>query len=288
MQHLRFEIRHADGRHESTSARAPRIVIGTGAHCDVRLGADQAHFEHVAIEHHPAGPLLRSLVTPATAAATVDGALLTARALGPSATLCIGGTQIHVTRVVTEAGAKSAGASVAAVAKLGVVAALVAAIAVVSRMSPEEPTALPPKAQELFAPTKAECPRTDPAEARVVAEDQRAIADGARERSPFDPREARTAIKGYEVAAACFRHAQLPDPAEEAKQNAARMRDETTLDFRTRRVRLERVLVTKDYDIAAQDVAVLRALTDGQRNDTTRWLSAVATDIKNHNAESAK
>jgi hypothetical protein len=148
-------------------------------------------------------------------------------------------------------------------------------------MDSEQTLPEPPKTPELFAKAAAECPRTDLAEARVVADDQRAIADGARERSPFDPREARSAVKSYDIAAACYRLAQLPDASEDAAQSARRMREETTLDFRARRVRLERMLLVKDYEVASQDVAVLRALTEGQQGEYTRWLTSVAQEIKN-------
>lgn len=249
----------------------------------MRLAANQAAFEHVAVEDQPGGPILRSLATaPPT---TLDGALLAVRALGHSATLDIGATQVRVSRAVVAVETKSRRMSGAMVAKLAVVGVLVGAIVMVSRSRQDEPSAAPPRMPELFAKAAEDCPRADHAEARAVAEDQRAIADGARERSPFDPHEARSAVRSYEIAAACYRAAQLPDASEDAAQSARRMREETTLDFRARRVRLERVLAVKDYELAAKDVAVLRALTDGQQGEYPRWLASVAQEIKNQKVE---
>jgi len=107
MEPLSFEICHADGRQERTSAQGARIVIGSGAHCDVRLAADQAAFEHVAIEELTTGPQIRNLA-PALAA-TLDGDAFSSRALGPSALvcLCIGNTQIRIVREVRAAAVKS-------------------------------------------------------------------------------------------------------------------------------------------------------------------------------------
>jgi hypothetical protein len=283
MEELRFSIRHADGRHESTAARAARIVIGSGAHCDVRLSADQAAFEHVVIEQQPTGMVLRSLAV--APPAMVDGVPLTAVQLEGSATLRIAATEVHVTRAVLAPAAKPSAIGPAIIAKVAVIALLFVAIFFVSKMDSEHPIAEAPKTPELFAKAAAECPRTELAEARVVADDQRAIADGARERSPFDPREARSAVKSYEIAAACYRLAQLSDASEEAAQSARRMREETTLDFRARRVRLERVLLVKDYEVASQDIAVLRALTEGQQDEYARWLTTVAREIKNQKVE---
>jgi len=243
METLCFEIRHADGRHERTAAQAPRIVIGSGAHCDVRLAADQAAFEHVAIEDQPAGPLVRCLAT--TPEATLDGAPLTTHLLGASATVRIGATQIHITRAVHALAVKKSAMGPAMIAKLLVVAALIGAIVKVSAAATDEPLAAPPAMPELFAKTSDVCPRSDPAEARAVADDQRLNGDGARERSPFDPRESRAAIKSYEIAAACYRLAKSPEASADAAQSARRMRDDTLLDFRARRVRLERLLLVE-------------------------------------------
>lgn len=286
MENVCFEIRHADGRQERTAAAGSRIVIGSGAHCDVRLSADQAAFEHVVIEDQPAGPLLRCLAAMPTT--MLDGSALTERLLGPSAMLCIGATQIHITRPVLAIVAKKSALGPAMVAKLLVVAALVGGIVKVAGMTTEDAMAPPPAIPELFAKTGAACPRTDLAEARAVADEQRANADGARDRSPFDPRESRAAIKAYETASACYRVTQSAEASADAAQSAKRMREETLLDFRARRVRLERLLLVNDYELAAQDVAVLTGLTEGQQGEYPRWLAAVAQDIKNHNVEKNK
>lgn len=283
MANLAFEIRHADGRQERTSAQASRIVIGCGAHCDVRLAADQVAVEHVAIEDHPAGPLIRGLAP--MPQATLDGVPLTAQPLGPTSFLCIGATQIRISRVAHAAVAKKSAIGPAVIAKLLVVAGLVGAIIHVSSMSTAEPIAPPPATPELFAKAPTTCPRTDPAEARAVADEQRANADGARDRSPFDPRESRSAVKSYEIAAACYRLTQSLEASEDAAQSARRMREDTLLDFRARRVRLERLLLVNDYELAAQDVAVLSALTEGQQGEYPRWLAAVAQELKNQNVE---
>ena len=95
-------------------------------------------------------------------------------------------------------------------------------------------------------------------------------------------------IARYELAAACYRRANAMDAAEESASNAKRMREETTLDFRARRVRLERVLLVSDFEVAAQDVAVLRALTEGQQGEYTRWLASVTQDIKNQKVEKSQ
>ena len=286
MEQLTFVILHADGRRESTTAQAPRIVIGSGAHCDVRLAPDQAAFEHVVIEHHPAGPLMRGLAT--SPAVVIAGASLTTHALERVTTFSIGATEIEIKRAVLGVEAQSRSLGPAMIAKLAIIALLAVGILAASQMNKEQAVAAPPKMPELFGQAVTECPRTDPSEARVLAEDSRSLADGARERSPFDPREARSAVRSYELASVCYRRANAPEAAEESASNAKRMREETTLDFRARRVRLERVLLVSDFEVAAQDVAVLRALTEGQPGEYTRWLASVTQDIKNQKVEKSQ
>lgn len=282
MNSLTFDIRHADGRVEQTTAHGPRVLIGSGAHCDVKLSADQAALEHVIIEVLGAGPAagwhLRCLAQ--TPPASIDGAPFSTLRLGATALLRVGGAQIQIAQAQTVAKAKGPGASVAAVAKLLVIVALGTGIAVVAQTPPVERFDAAPPTPELFTKATPSCPRTDLSEARAIAEDQRAIADGARERSPFDPREARAAITSYETASACFRIAQNVEASEEAAQNAKRLREEVLLDFRARRVRLERLIALKDYELASQDVTVLLALTENQPSKYAQWLRAAAQEIK--------
>ncbi len=283
METIFFDIRHGDGRHERTHARASRIVVGSGAHCDVRLAADQAAGEHVLIECLPSGPEVRCIAT--SPPCHTEGNPLTTRALTDTLSLWVGATHLEITRAPITGSVNTRSVKVIMVAKVAILAALGAVTIAVSGMNRAESLPASPRIPELFPKASAECPRVDAAEARALADDQRVNGDGARERSPFDPREARAAINSYEIASACYRLVQNASASDDAAQSARRIRDETTLDFRARRVRLDRLLLVKDYEVAMQDVIVLRALTDGQPGDYVQWLSTVAQDIRNQRIE---
>ncbi|MDB4944452.1 MAG: hypothetical protein JWP97_3986 [Labilithrix sp.] len=283
METFAFDILHADGRRERTAAGSVRIVIGSGAHCDVRLSADQAAFEHVVIEQ-AAGlpPRIAALV--ATPPSSLDGHPVAGQ-LPASGLLVVAATRIQITWVAPQAAVKAPALGPAMIGKLLVVAGLAVAIVVVATRGPAPPPPVPTSVPELFAPAPERCSRTDAVEARATADDHRARAEAARERSPFDPREARIAIEGYDLAAVCYRQGQLADASEEAALNARRLREETTLDFRARRLRLERLLLVDDHELAAQDVAVLAALTDGQSGAYPQFLRSVQQNLKNRNVE---
>ena len=280
-------IHHPDGRRERTSVANARILIGSGAHCDARLAADQAAFEHVVLNQaDPAAPYVRALATQPPA--TLDGQPFTQATLGASAVLVVGGTRIEITRAAHVAAAKSSALGPAMIAKLGVILVLFGAIAAITMKSNDAQATPPPPMPELFDKAAAGCPKTDAVQAKAVAEDQRLAGDAARERSPFDPREARLAVKSYELASACYRQVQSQPAADEAAQNAKRLRDETVLDFRGRRVRLERLMLVGDYELAAQDVAVLSALTEGTTGAYAQYLANVNQIIKNSQGEKKK
>ena len=49
MKALRFLVRYPDGRGEELTIEADRVLIGSGAHCEIRLPVDQAAMEHVLV-----------------------------------------------------------------------------------------------------------------------------------------------------------------------------------------------------------------------------------------------
>ena len=61
MRVLRFQIRLPTGQIDSINIEGERVLIGSGAHCEIRLPLDQAAVEHVLIELGPAGVFARAL-----------------------------------------------------------------------------------------------------------------------------------------------------------------------------------------------------------------------------------
>lgn len=285
MEELKFDIHYADGRKERSVVQAARVIIGSGAHCDVRLSPDQAAFEHVIIEMLPDATRVQRLAP--TPTATLDGAAFTVTSLGPSGVLTIGGTVIRMERAAVVGLAEQNKLGAAVIMKGALFAFLLGAIIIVSNLPEEGAGAAPAKLPELFPAHETLCPGSDPAEARAVAADSFALADGARERSPFEPREAIAAVKAYDLAAACHRAAGDARAADDASRLAREIEEATRTELRARRVRLERMLAVKDYEVARQDVTVLRALLEGQRSEYVEWLKKIDQDLKVRKADSS-
>ena len=50
MSFLRFQIRHPNGQVEHLNVDGERVMIGSGAHCEIRLPVDQAALESVLVQ----------------------------------------------------------------------------------------------------------------------------------------------------------------------------------------------------------------------------------------------
>jgi hypothetical protein len=271
---LRFEIRYADGRKEITHVDGERATIGSGAHCDIRLPLDQAAPEHVAVE--VVGGTVRLETKAFEPPATVNGMPFTNMPVTPDVPLKIGSTRIFI--ALGEAGFEGAvvqkkAEQTSPLMKVLGVGVLLAGAYMLLGDDTQQMAAAPAQAPEIFPATPTStCPQTAPDQARAFATDKFDAAEGKRERSPFAPKDGVEAVQLYELASACFRTGGDQGRANEAAANAKQLRTSITLDFRARRVRLEHLLAVGDYQLAKNDVKVLRALTEGKQGKYVDWL----------------
>jgi hypothetical protein len=274
MSVIRFEIRYADGRKEVANVEGERALIGSGAHCDVRLPLDQAASEHVGVE--VVGGTVRLESKAFEPAATVNGMPFTTIPIPADVPLKIGSTRIFI--------AMSDAALDGPVVKrnseetspfmkvLGMLVLVAGAYMLLSDDEHAAPVA-PSQAVELFPTKTATCPQSAPDQALVAAANTYDIAEGKRERSPFAPKDGVQAVSLYRTAAACFRTGGDQARSDDATFAATQLGNSLTQDFRARRVRLEHMLAVGDYELARHDVQVLRALTEGQTGEYVMWLA---------------
>lgn len=94
MRVLRFQIRHPTGQVDQINVESERVVIGSGAHCEIRLPLDQSRVEHVLIELGPAGVFARALSF--EPAPTINNIPFTQAPLPPESVLGVNQMQIYV------------------------------------------------------------------------------------------------------------------------------------------------------------------------------------------------
>jgi hypothetical protein len=274
---IRFEIRYADGRKEVANVDGERAVVGHGAHCDVRLPLDQAANEHVVVE--VVGGTVRVETKAFAPAATVNGLPFTTIPLTADVPLKIGSTSIFISlgdhgfdgAPVVRKGESEETSPFMKVLGVGV---LVAGAYMLFFMDDVvRSTQAPVKLPDLFAAPVTTCPQAAPDQALSLANARRDIAEGKRERSPFVAKDGLQAVQLYEQAAACYRQARQAGSAAEADRATAQLRASLVQDFRARRVRLEHLMAVGDYELAKNDVAVLRAMTEGKQGSWVTWLA---------------
>jgi hypothetical protein len=278
---LRVEIRFQDGRKAITNVEGERLLIGSGAHCDIRLPLDQASSEHVSVE--VIGDTVRAETRAYNPPPTVNGMPFSSIPLTPDVPLKIGPTFLFISLgdaaiggPVVQKKKKDETSPLMKLLGLGVLLAGGYMLMDSDTAPPEQAPAQPP---ELFTAAPNACPQTSPDQARSFAEEKHALADSRRERSPFAPKEGVLAVQLYDLAKVCFERAGDTAMARKAASAATQLRAAITQDFRARRVRLEHMLAVGDIELAKEDVAVLRALTEGRQGPWTTWLRATSQQL---------
>jgi hypothetical protein len=283
MQALKFDIRHPDGRLEEIRIDGDRALLGSGAHCEIRLPVDQAAIEHVLIQANPAGVFAEARSF--QPAPTINGGQFTRSQLVPGSVLGIGYTQIVVS-VVELAGQATQAADKEN--KISPMTLLMAAIIVPVGCyvifftdPPDSGDATPPReVPELWGEAVASCPQQGRDQALAIAEDRFAVGLSKQERRPFHVKDGVAAVPLFETAAVCFKTAGEAEASKEAGARAAKLRVEIAEDFRTHRVRLEYAVSRKNWETAQTEVRVLLNFLEGQQHDYVNWLSSMERKLR--------
>lgn len=279
MRVLRFQIRHNTGQIETINVEAERALVGSGAHCEIRLPLDQARVEHVLVEAAPAGVFVRALSFEPPP--TINNIPFQQSPLPPGAVLGLTATQILVEIAEGAADGKNIKAKNKTSPMTLVAAALIipAAYFLLADDDASKEKSPPIASPDLWAAPVAACPYAGP-QALAFARERMAVADAKRERRPFHVQDGVQAVPVYEVATVCFRAGGDPASGGLADESAKFLRREMNDEFRTRRVRLEHALSVQDYATAQKEVRVLLQLTEGKSGEYVEWLSQTNRNLR--------
>ncbi len=282
MSQLVFRLRSPDGRVETLTIEADRAMIGSGAHCEIRLPPEHAATEHLFVQATGAGvyAAARSFDPPPTAGgvAFMQGPVL------PDVPIVLGRVEVFVAWQETVGGAAPGQAQAQKTSPLTIALALVMvplAAFVLLWEDDEAAVAQAPKdVPALFAVEAPACPQREAPQAQALAAERWAVADARRERSPFDVRDGVAAVPLYEVAAACFKVGGDARSADEAHRASGALRAKLTEDYRTHLVWLDRSIGTKDWKTAQREVAILLAYCEGKKGAWVTWLSNLDRQLR--------
>jgi hypothetical protein len=279
---IQFDIRHPNGQREAIVVEGERAIVGSGAHCDVRLPIDQAAYEHVLIE--VIGGSVRAEAKAAHPPATINNMPLEASAVAPDSVLGVGRVSLFVAFVSdATVGPQVAGAPQKKESKPAVQLGLIAAFGVaafVMLQNDEVKIAEPPsETPVLFTEASPPCPRTDPIQAVAFGQEQMDLAHGKRERMPFSVSDGVVAVDLYGTAESCFKRGGAETDAADAADARRTLKEHLSNDFRARRMRLDYTLRVKDYELARNDVGVLLAMTQSKKGPYVEWLTTTQKQL---------
>jgi len=273
---LEFHIRQADGREERLVVDSDRVLIGSGAHCEIRLPAAEAAVEHVMVTFLGGGVFAtaRALSPPPT----INGSPFTQAPLLAESTLGVGQVQMTVGVVEVEGNANVIKKKQERTSPMTYV---LAAIAVPISLyiildDPPSDTAgrdRPKEVPALWSAAAPSCPQRAADQALALARDKRLIGESKRERSPFHVQDGVAAVPIFRTAAVCYKLADDPGAAREMEAAAERLKRSLEEEYRAHQMRLEHAIEVRDLRTAQKEVKVLLAMLEGQTGPYVVWLS---------------
>jgi hypothetical protein len=282
VQGLRFHLRHPDGRAEVLTVDSDRVLIGSGAHCEIRLPGEHAAVEHVEVTMTAGGAYAQARALDRLP--TINGVEFMQTPVLDSAVLGIGAVQIQVAVVQIEDNPNVIKKKTEKTSPMTYVLALIAApLALYVIFADEGGTTakkMPTEKPELWAEPVKTCPVQAQDQAAALASEKWVLAEGKAERRPFRVQDGVQAVPLYETAAACFRVGGDETSAKSAGDSASTLRDKVSEDYRAHQVRLEHALSVNDLPMAHKEVKILLAFTEGQSGPYVEWLSSIDRQLQ--------
>jgi hypothetical protein len=280
---LKFTIEKPDGTIEELCVDSDSVVVGSGAHCEIRLIGDEVPAEQLKVSVRGTGVFAEAHAMHPPA--LVNGIPFTQGRLLPDTPLRIGRFSVRVewaprtnSRTTTRAGQQRTNPLVLVAAAIGFPLGFY--LLLVTK-GDADALGAPPTAPSLWQVAKpAECVHQDQGVARAQALSDLANANAKRERSPFSPENGVESVTLYEKAAACFAHAGMLAEAQGTSLDANRLREATVRQFHVHQVRLERALATKEYEAASTEARIIQGFIGSNGGEYRSWLADLQRGIK--------
>lgn len=279
---LKFVVR-SGGTLQEFLVNSDTALVGSGAHCEIRLAAEDAPVEQLLIQVRAGGVFgeARSLDPPTL----LNGAPFTQGRLLPDSLLRIGSAELSVSLIQTDRGQQikkgkqqSTNPVVLALSAvgfpLGLYTIFMAGPAKTALPEPVEPPALWAQVEQ------ASCPQADPEAAAALGDKELLRAEAARERAPFSPGDGVAAVQSFARAAACLKAAGQAEAADASQGAAEDLRQKMESEFHVHQVRLDRALATRQYESARTEVRLLLSFVSGRGGEYAEWLSTLDRQIE--------
>jgi hypothetical protein len=274
---LRFLVERPGLEPEELDVDAGQALIGSGAHCEVRLEARDAAAEQLLVSATPTElTAISRSVSPPT---LLDGAPFVRGSIAEGAVFSIGECRVRVDRQRAEASGRDAASErrprYSLLAALGL---LLAALGTTLLIEPAPTGVLPPRPDipPLYSLSEAQpCARTAPDQAQRLGRELWESARVKQERSPYHLKDAMAAVILFQRAAACFEQAAAPASVARAEREFERLLLQLAADYHRHQVLLERALERGDWRTMQREAAALCDLLGDRQPEYTNWLGNV-------------
>ena len=266
---LKFHVRAASGAVETMIVDTDRALVGTAAHCEVRLPLGDAAREHVTVIATPNG--VQVSCCPGVAPPLMGGVPFIAGPWPVGAPLSIGPTAILV-EMIDLAPAHKKRSPLWALTPVPLLVAITVFLA--TRAAPAASPPIPAAPVLLDAPV-AECPAPPSPTLAAFAAERARVGFSKRERSPFSPADGIEAVALLETASACYRSAAMPDAEHDTMAASKGLRARLDEEYHVRRVRVEHAYKVGDAAAAKRELQVLLPMMNGRRGAYYDWLSTL-------------
>jgi hypothetical protein len=274
MASLHFEIRHATGAAERLVVDSTRALVGSAAHCEIRLPADEAAEETLLVEARPDHVLITALAS--TPVPLVDGRVMKRGAVQPHSSIQIGSITLSVSfQDADGAVSRERPKTSPRTAILALLFAAAAAYAITMQDNTAASFDIPIDAPVLWPAKPVTCAHSNPVAALARAKELRLTTHGKRDRSPFVPRDGVAAVPMYREVAACFRVAGATTEARDAELAANRLETTMQNEYRLTQLRLERALSDQDFEAGLTQILVLKSMLENRTEEYVSNLSAL-------------
>lgn len=272
---LQFRIQQPETSPEQLLVDSDRVLIGSGAHCEIRLPQDQAAVEHVLVRFM--GGFVYAEARAMNPPPLINGAPFTEAPLRPDSVLRIGQSEITINVVeVVDQGtvfSQRKEKSNPVIYLLAAIAAPICLFVILDEGPSDGLGDKPAEVPSLWSEEEQPCPRQASGEALAAAREARLLAEGRRERSPFDVQDGVAAVPLFQQAASCYKNGGDTDRAAEMEEAAAQLQAKMDEAYRAHQIRLEHALEVKDLPLAQRQVRQLLGMLAGQTGDYVMWLS---------------
>lgn len=267
---LKVTVTELGGRTIQVVVDSGSALIGSGGHCDIRLGQEQVAIEQLFFDIQPGGLFAEARANQPQV--MVDGVPFQRGRVLEERSFRVGKLEIRAELVEAEGRHRKKEDGVRP--GLLLLAAAVVGIGTFSILANRgggediDYKTAPP----LFESRSATCPDLSSSATSAVVETWLRDAAGRHERSPFSPQDGVAAVGLYRRAASCLEKLDRGNEAAELTLEADSLANRLEKDFHVHRVRLSRALGDEDIPAARHEVALLRGYLVQRGSEFAAWL----------------